>query len=124
MGHNLDQEKMILDVGPETIKRYSETIAQAKTIVWNGPVGVFEWPQFANGTKAVASAVGASQALSIVGGGDTIAAIDQFNVSDSISYVSTGGGAFLQYLEEKPLPGVVALMQDNLTKKVISQWLN
>ena len=94
-------DEMILDIGPETAASYAERLARAGTIVWNGPVGVFENPEFAAGTKRVAEAVAASKAFSIAGGGDTLAAIEQFGVGDKISYVSTGGGAFLEFLEGK-----------------------
>jgi phosphoglycerate kinase len=102
---------MILDIGPLTAAEYSEIIAGAATIVWNGPVGVFEFDAFAAGTRSVAEAVGRSDAFSIAGGGDTLAAIEQFGVSDEVSYVSTGGGAFLELVEGKALPAVVALQQ-------------
>ena len=102
-------DEMILDIGPETAASYAERLARAGTIVWNGPVGVFENPEFAAGTKRVAEAVAASKAFSIAGGGDTLAAIEQFGVGDKISYVSTGGGAFLEFLEGKTLPAVATL---------------
>jgi phosphoglycerate kinase len=104
-------DEMILDIGPETAASYAERLARAGTIVWNGPVGVFENPEFAAGTKRVAEAVAASKAFSIAGGGDTLAAIEQFGVGDKISYVSTGGGAFLEFLEGKQLPAVATLEQ-------------
>ncbi len=104
-------DEMILDIGPETAASYAERLARAGTIVWNGPVGVFENPEFAAGTKRVAEAVAASKAFSIAGGGDTLAAIEQFGVGDKISYVSTGGGAFLEFLEGKKLPAVATLEQ-------------
>jgi phosphoglycerate kinase len=109
--NKVKDNEMILDVGPQTATHYAELVSQAKTIVWNGPIGVFEWPQFANGTEKLAHAVADSTAFSIVGGGDTIAAIDHFKVKDKISYVCTGGGAFLQFLEQTPLPGVTVLQQ-------------
>ena len=102
-------DEMILDIGPDTAASYAERLARAGTIVWNGPVGVFENPEFAAGTKRVAGAVAASKAFSIAGGGDTLAAIEQFGVGDKISYVSTGGGAFLEFLEGKKLPAVATL---------------
>jgi phosphoglycerate kinase len=102
-------DEMILDIGPETAASYSERLARAGTIVWNGPVGVFENPEFAAGTKRIAEAVAASKAFSIAGGGDTLAAIEQFGVGEKISYVSTGGGAFLEFLEGKTLPAVATL---------------
>lgn len=100
---------MILDIGPDTAKRYAELIANAGTVVWNGPVGVFEFDAFGNGTETLAHAIADSSAFSIAGGGDTLAAIEKYGVADKISYISTGGGAFLEFLEGKPLPAVVAL---------------
>lgn len=105
------EDEMILDIGPLTAAEYSEIIASAATIIWNGPVGVFEFDAFSSGTRSVAEAVARSRAFSIVGGGDTLAAIERFGVSDDIDYVSTGGGAFLELVEGKPLPAVVALQQ-------------
>jgi phosphoglycerate kinase len=106
---DVGQEEMILDIGPLTAAEYSEVIAGAGTIVWNGPVGVFEFDNFAAGTRSVAEAIQRSSAFSIAGGGDTLAAIDQFGVADDVSYISTGGGAFLEFVEGKTLPAVVAL---------------
>jgi len=102
-------DDMIFDIGPDTSKRLAEIIAHAGTIVWNGPVGVFEFEQFSSGTALLARAIGASSAFSIAGGGDTLAAIAKFGVSDQISYISTGGGAFLEFLEGKTLPAVTML---------------
>jgi phosphoglycerate kinase len=102
-------DELILDIGPATAKAYSAIIEKAGTIVWNGPLGVFEIEQFAAGTRALAESVAASDAFSIVGGGDTLAAVEQFGVTDRISYLSTGGGAFLEFLEGKELPGVAVL---------------
>ena len=99
----------ILDVGPKTAAKLSEIIANAGTIVWNGPVGVFELPQFAGGTKMMASAIAHSEAFSIAGGGDTLAAIAKFHIADDVGYISTGGGAFLEFLEGKTLPAIAAL---------------
>ncbi|MDX9716569.1 phosphoglycerate kinase [Thauera sp. WH-2] len=99
----------ILDVGPRTAAKLSEIIAHAGTIVWNGPVGVFELPQFAGGTKMMASAIAHSEAFSIAGGGDTLAAIAKFHIADDVGYISTGGGAFLEFLEGKTLPAIAAL---------------
>ena len=102
-------DDMILDIGPATAKQYAGILAQAGTIVWNGPVGVFEFEQFGGGTKAVAEAIAASPAFSIAGGGDTLAAIAKYGVTDRIGYISTGGGAFLEFLEGKVLPAVEIL---------------
>jgi phosphoglycerate kinase len=104
-------DDMILDIGPQTAELYATRLASAGSIVWNGPVGVFENPEFAAGTRRIAEAVAASKAFSIAGGGDTLAAIEQFGVGDKISYVSTGGGAFLEFLEGKTLPAVATLEQ-------------
>jgi phosphoglycerate kinase len=104
-------DEMILDIGPETAKLYAERLKTAGTIVWNGPLGVFENPEFAAGTRRVAEAIAASKAFSIAGGGDTLAAIEQFGVGASLSYISTGGGAFLEFLEGKKLPAVATLEQ-------------
>ena len=106
---NLRPDDMILDIGPSTVAVLKTIIAKAGTIVWNGPVGVFEFDAFAGGTKALAEAVAASPAFSIAGGGDTIAAINKFGVADRISYISTAGGAFLEFLEGKTLPAVAVL---------------
>ena len=102
-------DEMILDIGPETAALYADRLKSAGTIVWNGPLGVFENPEFAAGTRRVADAIAESRAFSIAGGGDTLAAIEQFDVSDRISYISTGGGAFLEFLEGKKLPAVATL---------------
>jgi len=99
----------ILDIGPKTIEQYQQLIAKANTILWNGPLGVFEFPAFAAGTRAIAAAVAQSKAFSVAGGGDTLAAIEQFNLADHISYISTGGGAFLEYIEGKSLPAIAIL---------------
>jgi phosphoglycerate kinase len=103
------EDEMILDIGPLTAMEYSEIIAGTGTIIWNGPVGVFEFRNFAGGTWAIAEAIARSDAYSIAGGGDTLAAIDQFGVREDISYISTGGGAFLEFVEGKTLPAVAAL---------------
>lgn len=102
-------DDMILDIGPDTQRINQEIIAQAKTIIWNGPLGVFEWDQFGEGTKSLASAIAASNAFSVAGGGDTLAAIDKYQVEKHISYISTGGGAFLEFLEGKQLPAIEIL---------------
>jgi phosphoglycerate kinase len=101
--------EMILDIGPETARRYAELIAQAGTVVWNGPVGVFEFDAFGKGTQTLAQAIAESKAFSIAGGGDTLAAVDKYGIADRVSYISTGGGAFLEFLEGKELPAVAAL---------------
>jgi phosphoglycerate kinase len=102
-------DELILDIGPETAARFSEIIAGAGTVIWNGPVGVFEFDNFGAGTEALADAIAASDAFSVAGGGDTLAAIDKYGVADRISYISTGGGAFLEFVEGKKLPAVEVL---------------
>ncbi len=104
-------DDMILDIGPQTARQFAELLKSSKTILWNGPVGVFEFEQFGNGTKVLAEAIAASPAFSIAGGGDTLAAIDKYAVADKISYISTGGGAFLEFVEGKVLPAVAVLEQ-------------
>lgn len=109
---NVDQiaeDDMVFDIGPKTTEEYAALLANAGTIIWNGPVGVFEFAQFSAGTKAVAEAVANSAAFSIAGGGDTLAAIDEFGLVEQVSYISTGGGAFLEFLEGKKLPAVSIL---------------
>jgi phosphoglycerate kinase len=103
--------EMILDIGPTSAAYLSGLLEQAKTIIWNGPVGVFEIEQFSAGTKAIAEAIASSDAFSIAGGGDTLAAIEQFNIESEISYISTGGGAFLEFIQGKTLPAVAMLKQ-------------
>ena len=105
----VSDDDMILDVGPKTAASIAERISEAATILWNGPLGVFEEEAFAGGTKVLAEAIAASPAFSLAGGGDTLAAIDQFGVAEGVSYISTGGGAFLEYVEGKVLPAVAAL---------------
>ena len=107
--NHIADDDMIMDIGPETVARYLDILDHAKTIIWNGPVGVFEFPQFSYGTRALAIAIANSDAFSIAGGGDTLAAIDQYDLTDQISYISTGGGAFLEYLEGRTLPAVAVL---------------
>lgn len=102
-------DDMIFDVGPDTAKRFADIMRSAGTIVWNGPVGVFEFDQFGKGTEALAHAIAESDAFSIAGGGDTLAAVSKYGVADRISYISTGGGAFLEFLEGKTLPAVAIL---------------
>ncbi len=106
---DIDVDDMILDIGPQTVQTLKKIIASAGTIVWNGPVGVFEFDAFGDGTKALAHAIADSKAFSIAGGGDTLAAIAKYGVGDKISYISTGGGAFLEFLEGKTLPAVAVL---------------
>ncbi len=102
-------DEMILDVGPDTAEAFSAVIQDAGTVVWNGPVGVFEFDQFGEGTRAIAGAIARSKAFSLAGGGDTLAAIEKYGVEDGISYISTGGGAFLEFVEGKTLPAVAIL---------------
>ncbi len=102
-------DEMILDIGPQTAELYAALIAKAGTVVWNGPVGVFEFDTFGKGTETLARAIAASNAFSIAGGGDTLAAVDKYGIADQVSYISTGGGAFLEFLEGKELPAVAAL---------------
>ncbi|OZI45683.1 phosphoglycerate kinase [Bordetella genomosp. 5] len=104
-------DDLILDIGPQTAQTLAEILEKAGTIVWNGPVGVFEFDQFANGTKVVAEAIAASPGFSIAGGGDTLAAIAKYNIGEQVGYISTGGGAFLEFLEGKSLPAVAVLQE-------------
>ena len=106
---DVTDDDMIFDVGPETSKQFAEILKKAGTIVWNGPVGVFEFDQFGAGTKTLAEAIADSPAFSIAGGGDTLAAVDKYQIANKISYISTGGGAFLEFLEGKKLPAVAIL---------------
>jgi len=105
------EDDMILDIGPEAANQIADILKNAGTILWNGPVGVFEFDQFAEGTRALALAIAESPAFSLAGGGDTLAAIDKFGIADKVSYISTGGGAFLEYVEGKILPAVAMLEQ-------------
>jgi phosphoglycerate kinase len=107
--HDVRGDEMILDIGPDTADRFSELVGSAGTIIWNGPVGVFEFEQFGEGTRAIALAIARSKAFSLAGGGDTLAAIEKYNIEDGISYISTGGGAFLEFVEGKTLPAVAML---------------
>ncbi|MBS0394204.1 MAG: phosphoglycerate kinase [Proteobacteria bacterium] len=102
-------DDMILDIGPDTAERFARLVGGAGTVIWNGPVGVFEFDQFGEGTRVLANAIATSKAFSLAGGGDTLAAIEKYQVEDGISYISTGGGAFLEFVEGKPLPAVVML---------------
>jgi phosphoglycerate kinase len=106
-------DEMILDVGPKTSQMVSQVISSAKTVLWNGPLGVFEWEQFEQGTKKLADAIAKSSAYSVAGGGDTLAAIEKYHIEKDISYISTGGGAFLEFLEGKQLPAVDILERRN-----------
>lgn len=105
------EDDQILDIGPESLKQITSILKNAKTILWNGPLGVFEFDQFGTGTKALSIAIAESDAFSLAGGGDTLAAIDKYGIADKISYISTGGGAFLEYVEGKTLPAVAILEQ-------------
>ncbi len=107
----VEDDDMIFDIGPESAAQLAEILKTAGTIVWNGPVGVFEFDQFGEGTKAIAMAIAESPAFSIAGGGDTLAAVDKYDIADKVSYISTGGGAFLEFLEGKKLPAVEILEQ-------------
>jgi len=109
--NEVTSDDMIFDIGPDSAKALAEIIKNAGTIVWNGPVGVFEFDQFGEGTKAIALAIAESKAFSIAGGGDTLAAVDKYGIADKVSYISTGGGAFLEFLEGKKLPAVAILEQ-------------
>ena len=107
--NEVTDEELILDIGPQTAQQFADIIQYAGTVIWNGPVGVFEFDQFGAGTKKMAEAIAASSAFSVAGGGDTLAAIDKYGVADDISYISTGGGAFLEFVEGKKLPAVAIL---------------
>ena len=111
VGVEIPEGRMALDVGPETVKAYSAEIAKAKTVVWNGPMGCFEMPNFSKGTFGVCEAVAASDSISIIGGGDSVAAVNKSGLADKMSHISTGGGASLEYLEGKVLPGVKAVSE-------------
>ena len=108
---DVEEDDMIFDIGPDTAKHFAGLLASMGTIIWNGPVGVFEFDQFGEGTKTLAFAIAGSAGFSIAGGGDTLAAIDKYGIADQVSYISTGGGAFLEYVEGKELPAVTALQQ-------------
>ncbi len=111
LSSEVTEDEMIFDIGPKACAEITDILMDAGTILWNGPVGVFEFDQFAAGTKAVAEAIAQSEAFSLAGGGDTLAAIDKFGIADRVSYISTGGGAFLEYVEGKTLPAVAMLQQ-------------
>ena len=111
---NVAADEMIMDVGPDTALHFASIIKNAGTIIWNGPLGVFEFDQFGGGTEILSHAIAASSAFSIAGGGDTLAAVDKYNIADQVSYISTGGGAFLEFVEGKELPAVAILEQRGL----------
>jgi phosphoglycerate kinase len=111
----IDDKEKIFDVGPDTIKNFTAIIKKAKTILWNGPIGAFEVEEFAKGTQAIAKAIAESKAFKVAGGGDTLAAIEKYHISDKIDYISTGGGAFLTILEGKTLP-VMAALEERMAK--------
>ncbi len=111
-GVDIPEGKLGLDVGPKTIAAFQKEIAGAKTVVWNGPLGVFEWASFAAGSKAIAEAIAANRNTTVVGGGDSVAVIEKFGLEGRFTHVSTGGGAFLEALEGETLPGVQALLLD------------
>lgn len=114
--NEVSDDELILDIGPVTAGRFADILATAGTIIWNGPVGVFEFDQFGAGTKVLAEAIASSKAFSIAGGGDTLAAIDKYGVAEDISYISTGGGAFLEFVEGKTLPAVAILEERAIDK--------
>lgn len=108
---DVEADDMIFDIGPDTAKAFAEYLKEAKTIIWNGPVGVFEFDQFGEGTKTLSLAIAESPAFSIAGGGDTLAAVDKYGIAEQVSYISTGGGAFLEFVEGKTLPAVAILQE-------------
>jgi len=118
--NDVADDDLILDIGPQSSQQLATLLQDAGTIVWNGPVGVFEFEAFANGTEVVAKAIAKSQAFSIAGGGDTLAAVDKFGLEEQISYISTGGGAFLEYLEGKKLPAV-EILEQRASAKIVSE---
>jgi phosphoglycerate kinase len=108
---DVEEDDMIFDIGPDSSAKLAELLQLMGTIIWNGPVGVFEFDQFGEGTKTLSLAIAKSSAFSIAGGGDTLAAVDKYDIADQVSYISTGGGAFLEYVEGKELPAVTILQQ-------------
>lgn len=116
----VEDDDLILDIGPKTARQLADILRSAGTIVWNGPVGVFEFPAFASGTRTLANAIADSNAFSIAGGGDTLAAIAKFGIADKVGYISTGGGAFLEFLEGKKLPAVAVLEQRALNRSTLN----
>jgi 3-phosphoglycerate kinase len=112
----IGSDQAIFDIGHVSVERFKEATSGAKTIFWNGPMGVFEKPQFASGTRAIAEAVAASNAYSVVGGGDSVAAVEQMGLADKISHISTGGGASLEFVEGRALPGIAVLLEDEGSK--------
>ena len=111
---DIEKDDIIMDIGPETSTKYCELIKKMSTVIWNGPLGVFEFPQFSNGTESIALAVAESEGFSIAGGGETVAAIDRFSIGDKMSYISTGGGAFLEYVQGSELPAVQILEEKGI----------
>ena len=105
----IEKDDIIMDIGPKTCGKFCELIKKMSTVIWNGPLGVFEFPEFSNGTQAIALAVAENEGYSVAGGGETVAAIDRFSVGDKISYISTGGGAFLEFVQGRELPAVKIL---------------
>jgi phosphoglycerate kinase len=114
---DVTSDDMIFDIGPDTSATLAAMLADAKTIIWNGPIGVFEFDQFGEGTKAMSNAIANNEGFSIAGGGDTLAAVDKYNIADKVSYISTGGGAFLEYVEGKVLPAV-AVLESRVNAKI------